>query len=104
MNASNIGAGTLNNARLPANINVTQVTGSIVQFGSSLRLAGDEIVDSNANTNFGQLTFFVDSSGSTNFPTDNSRATFYVDEAANKFHVMVKYSDGTEKSGSIDLL
>lgn len=80
------------------------ISGSGLYFDDSLNLGGQPLIDANGNTNFGQLTFFVDSSGSTNFPTDNSRATFYVDEVANKFHVMVKYSDGTEKSGSIDLL
>ena len=85
---------------LSASVNVS---GSSFYFQDSLKLGGNSVIDSNGNTNFGQLTFFVDASGSTNFPTSNSQATFYVDEAANKFHVMVKYSDGTEKSGSIDL-
>ena len=79
------------------------ISGSGLYFDDSLNLGGQPVINANGDTNFGQLTFFVASSGSTNFPTDNSRATFYVDEAANKFFVFVKYSDGTEKSGSIDL-
>jgi hypothetical protein len=79
------------------------ISGSALYFENSLNLGGQTLVDANANASFGQLTAFVDSRGNTNLPTDNSRATFYVDEAANKFFVFVKYSDGTEKSGSIDL-
>jgi len=71
---------------------------------SAYAIAGGTIVDENANTNFGQLTFFVTSSADTTTPADNEKATFYVDEAANKFFVRVRYSDGTVKSGSIDLV
>jgi hypothetical protein len=79
------------------------ISGSALYFENSLNLGGQPIIDANGNASVGQLTAFVDSRGNTNLPTDNSRATFYVDEAANKFFVFVKYSDGTEKSGSIDL-
>jgi len=34
---------------------------------------------------------------------NNSNIQFYLDEASNKLKVMVKYSDGTEKTGSMDL-
>ena len=69
----------------------------------SLNLGSNTLIDSNANTNFGQLTYRVDNKGNTELPSEKSKATFYVDEEADKFFVFVKYSDGTEKSGSIDL-
>jgi hypothetical protein len=79
------------------------ISGSALFFETSLNLNGQPLIDANGNASVGQLTTFVDSRGNTNLPTDNSRATFFVDEAANKFFVFVKYSDGTEKSGSIAL-
>jgi hypothetical protein len=79
------------------------ISGSAIHFENSLNLGSNPLIDANANATLGQLTCFVDTRGNTSLPTDNSRATFYVDESANKFFVYVKYSDGTTKSGSISL-
>tara|TARA_A100001515_G_C4587170_1_gene214897 strand:- start:2329 stop:2874 length:546 start_codon:yes stop_codon:yes gene_type:complete len=79
------------------------ISGSSFYFEDSINLSGNPIITGDGNASFGQLTCFVDAKGSTNLPTDNSRATFYVDESANKFFVYVKYSGGAVKSGSIDL-
>jgi hypothetical protein len=79
------------------------ISGSAFYFEDSINLSGNPIITGDGNASFGQLTCFVDAKGNTNLPTDNSRATFYVDESANKFFVYVKYSGGAVKSGSIDL-
>ena len=79
------------------------ISGSSLHMQDSLNLGSNTLIDSNANTNFGQLTYRVDNKGNTKLPSENSKATFYIDEEADKFFVFVKYSDGTEKSGSIDL-
>jgi hypothetical protein len=85
---------------ISASINIS---GSGLYFADSLNLGSTTLIDANANANLGQLTCYVDSKGSTSLPTNNSNATFYVDEGADKFFVYVKYSDGSTKSGSIDL-